>query len=145
MKRVGLVVLVALAGVAAIGLVGGDPRGTHSLARSEWIVVAALLLCVCTTTLAWRAARLSPFWLLPLGIATVMGALSGWIAGVEFAGDTQTAVRLSTAPGKVVFLVGMTVTGMALPAVGVAAAASAVLRRFARGADQTTRQSTNLR
>jgi hypothetical protein len=127
-KRLGLVVAVALGGVAAIGLVAGDPRGTHSLERSEWIVGAALLLCICTTIVAWRSAHLSPFWLLPTALATVMGALSGWIAGVEFAGDTQTAVRLSMAPGKVLFLVAMTTAGMALPAAGVAAA----LRRFGR-------------
>jgi hypothetical protein len=127
-KLLGLVVAVALGGVIAIGLFAGDPRGTHSLERSEWIVGAALLLCICTTMVAWRNARLSPFWLLPTALATVMGALSGWIAGVEFAGDTQTAVHLATAPGKVLFLVAMTTAGMALPAAGVAAA----LRRLGR-------------
>ena len=132
MKRLGLVCVVALGGLVAIGLIGGDPRGTHSMARSEWIVVAALLLCVCTTTIAWRAARLSFAFIVPLGIVTVMGALSGWIAGVEFAGDTQTAVHLSTAPGKVAFLVAMTTVGMALPLVGAAAAAGVVVRRLGR-------------
>jgi hypothetical protein len=57
-----------------------------------------------------------------------MGALCGWIAGVEFAGDTQTAVRLASAPGKVAFLVAMTTAGLALPTFGVTAFA----RRFAR-------------
>lgn len=128
MKRLGLVVAVALGGLCAIGLVGGDPRGTHSMERSEWIVAAALLLCICTTTLVWRGARLPTWSLLPTAMVTVMGALSGWIAGVELAGDTQTAARLATAPGKVLFLVAMTAAGMALPAVAVAAA----LRRFGR-------------
>jgi hypothetical protein len=128
-KRLGLLVALALGGLVAIGLVGGDPRGTHSLERSEWILGTALLLCACTTMLAWRGARVSALWLLPTAVVTVMGALSGWIAGVEFAGDTQTAARLAAAPGKVIFLLAMTTAGMALPAAGVAAA----LRRFGRG------------
>ncbi len=128
MKLVARLVAVALAGVAAIGLLGGDPRGTHSMARSEWIVLAGLLLCVCTTIVAWRGARASYWWLAPTGILTVMGALSGWIAGVELAGDTQLAARLATAPGKVAFLVAMTAAGLALPAAGLAL----VVRRFGR-------------
>ena len=129
MKRFALTVSLALAGVVAIGLVGGDPRGTHSMARSEWIVVAALLLCTCTTIITWRTTRASAFWLVPLGIVAVMGALSGWIAGVELAGDTQTAARLAIAPGKVAFLVAMTVAGLAVPTAGVAAISRAVARR----------------
>lgn len=128
MKRLGLTVALGLVGVVAIGLAGGDPRGTHSLERSEWIVVAGLVLCVATALVAWRGARASAWWLVPTGIVTVMGALSGWIAGVEFAGDTQTAVRLASAPGKVAFLVAMTTAGLALPTAGVAALA----RRFSR-------------
>jgi hypothetical protein len=127
-KRLGASVALALVGVVAIGLVGGDPRGTHSLERSEWIVVAGLLLCVVTALVAWRGARASAWWLVPTGVVTVMGALSGWIAGVEFAGDTGTAVRLASAPGKVAFLVAMTSAGLALPTAGVAALA----RRFSR-------------
>jgi hypothetical protein len=122
-RRVAGVVAEALGGVVAIGLVGGDPRGTHSMARSEWIVVAALLMCLSTAFLAWRGVRASAWWLVPLAMATVMGALSGWIAGVEFAGDTDTAVHLASTPGKVAFLVAMTTAGMALPALGVAALA----------------------
>ena len=128
MKRFAVTVALALAGVVAIGLVGGDPRGTHSMERSEWIVVAALLLCACTTIITWRTTRASAWWIVPTGIVAVMGALSGWIAGVEFAGDTQTAVRLASAPGKVAFLVAMTTAGLALPTSGVAALA----RRFSR-------------
>jgi hypothetical protein len=127
-KRLGVSVALALVGVMAIGLVGGDPRGTHSLERSEWIVVAGLLLCVVTALVAWRGARASAWWLVPTGIVTVMGALSGWIAGVEFAGDTGIAVRLASAPGKVAFLVAMTTVGLALPTAGVAALA----RRLSR-------------
>jgi hypothetical protein len=122
-KRFGFVALVALAGVVAIGLVGGDPRGTHSMERSEWIVVAALVLCAALTTVAWRGARVSAWWLAPLAVVTIMGALSGWIAGVELAGDTHVAARLGTAPGKVAFLVAMTIAGMTLPTYGVAALA----------------------
>ena len=132
MKRFALTVSLALAGVVAIGLVGGDPRGTHSMQRSEWIVVAGLLLCTCTTIITWRTTRSSAWWLVPLGIVAVMGALSGWIAGVEFAGDTQTAVRLATAPGKVAFLVAMTTAGLALPTFGVSAISRAVSRRLDR-------------
>ena len=128
MKRFAITVSLALVGVVAIALVGGDPRGTHSMERSEHIVLAGLLLCVCTTIITWRTIRASGWWLAPLGIVAVMGALSGWIAGVEFAGDTQTAVRLATAPGKVVFLVAMTAAGLALPTAGVAALA----RRLSR-------------
>jgi len=127
-KRLAITVALALAGVVAIGLVGGDPRGTHSLERSEWIVVAGLLLCMCTTIITWRTTRASAWWIVPTGIVAVMGALCGWIAGVEFAGDTQTAVRLASAPGKVAFLVAMTTAGLALPTYGVTAFA----RRFAR-------------
>ena len=129
MKRFGLTVGLALAGVVAIGLVGGDPRGTHSMDRSEHIVLAALLLCTCTTIITWRATRASAWWLVPTGIVAVMGALSGWIAGVEFAGDTQTAVRLASAPGKVAFLVAMTTAGVALPTFGMAALSRALSRR----------------
>jgi hypothetical protein len=68
----------------------------------------------------------------PTGIVAVMGALSGWIAGVEFAGETQTAVRMATAPGKVAFLVAMTTAGLALPTFGVAAISRAVSRRLDR-------------
>jgi hypothetical protein len=125
-KRFGVTVAIALAGVAAIGLVGGDPRGTHSMDRSTSIVFAGLLLCACTTIVQWRTTRASAWWLPPLGIVAVMGALSGWIAGVEFAGDTQTAVRLASAPGKVLFLVAMTTAGLALPTFAVGALA----RRF---------------
>ena len=128
MKRLAITVALALAGVVAIGLVGGDPRGTHSLERSEWIVVAGLLLCTCTTIITWRTTRASPWWIVPTGIVAVMGALCGWIAGVEFAGDTQRAVGLASAPGKVAFLVAMTTAGLALPTFGVIAFA----RRFAR-------------
>jgi hypothetical protein len=125
-KRLGATVAIALAGVAAIGLVGGDPRGTHSMDRSNAIVLAGLLLCVCTTIVQWRTTRASAWWLAPLGIVAVMGALSGWIAGVELAGDTQTAARLASAPGKVLFLVAMTTAGLALPTFAVGALA----RRF---------------
>ena len=100
MKALAITLAVALVGVVAIGLVGGDPRGTHSLERSEWIVVAGLLLCACTTMIAWRATRAAAWWIVPTGIVAVMGALSGWIAGVEFAGDTQVAARLASAPGR---------------------------------------------
>jgi hypothetical protein len=127
-KRLAVTVALALAGVVAIGLVGGDPRGTHSMERSEWIVVAAFLLCACTSIVTWRTTRVSAWWLVPTGIVAVMGALSGWIAGVEFAGDTQTAVRLATAPGKVAFLVAMTTAGLALPTAGVAAIARRLTR-----------------
>lgn len=129
MKRLAATVVLALAGVVAIGLVGGDPRGTHSLERSEWIVVAGLLLCTCTTIITWRTTRASAWWIVPTGIVAVMGALCGWIAGVEFAGDTQTAVRLASAPGKVAFLVAMTTAGLALPTSGVAAISRALSRR----------------
>jgi hypothetical protein len=128
-KRLAITVALALAGVVAIGLLGGDPRGTHSLERSEWIVVAGLLLCTCTTIITWRITRSSLWWIIPTGIVAVMGALCGWIAGVEFAGDTQTAVRLASAPGKVAFLVAMTTAGLALPTFGVAALSRAVSRR----------------
>jgi hypothetical protein len=127
-KRLGVTLGLALVGVIAIGLAGGDPRGTHSLERSEWIVAAGLGLCVATALVAWRGARASAWWLVPTGFVTLMGALSGWIAGVEFAGDTQTAVRLASAPGKVAFLVAMTTAGLALPSSGVAA----IARRFSR-------------
>ena len=129
MKRFAVTVGLALAGVVAIGLIGGDPRGTRSMERSEHIVLAGLLLCTCTTIITWRTTRASAWWLAPLGVVAVMGALSGWIAGVEFAGDTQTAVRLASAPGKVAFLVAMTTAGLALPSFAVAALASRVGRR----------------
>jgi hypothetical protein len=128
-KRFAITVALALAGVVAIGLVGGDPRGTRSMERSERIVVAGFLLCACTTMITWRTTRASAWWLVPTGIVAVMGALSGWIAGVEFAGDTQTAVRLASAPGKVAFLVAMTTAGLALPTAGVTALASRLARR----------------
>jgi hypothetical protein len=128
-KRLAITVALALAGVVAIGLLGGDPRGTHSLERSEWIVVAGLLLCTCTTIITWRTTRASLWWIVPTGIVAVMGALCGWIAGVEFAGDTQTAVRLASAPGKVAFLVAMTTAGLALPTFGVTALSRALSRR----------------
>jgi hypothetical protein len=121
-------VALALAGVAAIGLVAGDPRGTHSMERSEHIVLAGLLLCICTTIITWRTTRAAAWWLVPTGIVAVMGALSGWIAGVELAGNTGVAVGLATAPGKVAFLVAMTTAGLALPTAGVAA----VARRLSR-------------
>ena len=128
MKRFVLTVGLVLAGVVAIGLLGGDPRGTHSMERSEHIALAGLLLCICTTMITWRTTRASAWWLVPLGVVAVMGALSGWIAGVEFAGDTETAVGLASAPGKVAFLVAMTSAGLALPTFGVGALA----RRLAR-------------
>ena len=128
MKRFVLTVGLVLTGVVAIGLLGGDPRGTHSMERSEHIALAGLLLCICTTMITWRTTRASAWWLVPLGVVAVMGALSGWIAGVEFAGDTQTAVGLASAPGKVAFLVAMTSAGLALPTFGVGALA----RRLAR-------------
>ena len=128
MKRLALGVGLSLAGVVAIGLVGGDPRGTRSMERSELIVLAGLLLCACTTIITWRTTKASAWWIVPTGIVAVTGALCGWIAGVEFAGDTQRAVQLATAPGKVAFLVAMTTFGLALPTFGV----SALARRFAR-------------
>ena len=128
MKRLALTVGLALAGVVVIGLAGGDPRGTRSMERSEHIVLAGLLLCICTTIITWRTIKTSAWWLVPMGVVAVMGALSGWIAGVEFAGNTSVAVGLATAPGKVAFLVAMTSAGLALPTAGVAA----VARRFAR-------------
>ncbi len=131
MKRFAITVALALAGVVAIGVVGGDPRGTHSMERSEQIALAGLLLCTCTTIVTWRITRASAWWIVPTGIVAVMGALSGWIAGVEFAGDTQTAARLATAPGKVAFLVAMTTAGLALPTFGVGALGRALSRRRA--------------
>jgi len=127
-KRFALTVGLALVGVAVIGLVGGDPRGTRSMERSEHIVLAGLLLCACTTIITWRTTKSSAWWLAPTGLVAVMGALSGWIAGVELAGDTGTAVGLASAPGKVAFLVAMTTVGLALPTFGV----TALARRFAR-------------
>ncbi|MGZ3405391.1 MAG: hypothetical protein ACXVAN_03040 [Polyangia bacterium] len=129
MKRLAITVALALVGVVAIGLVGGDPRGTHSMARSEWIAVAGLLLCTCTTIITWRTTRAPAWWIVPTGIVAVMGALSGWIAGVEFAGDTGVAARLASAPGKVVFLVAMTAAGLALPTAGIGALAARFSRR----------------
>ena len=128
MKRFAVTVGLALAGVVVIGLLGGDPRGTRSMERSEHIVLAGLLLCVCTTVITWRTTKSSAWWLVPTGVVAVMGALSGWIAGVEFAGDTGAAVHLASAPGKVAFLVAMTTAGLALPAFGL----SALARRVAR-------------
>ncbi len=129
MKLLGRIALVALVGVVAIALVGGDPRGTRSMERSEQIALVGLLLCVCTTVIVWRTTRASAWWLVPTGIVTVMGALSGWIAGVELAGDTHTAVRLATAPGKVAFLVAMTVAGLVLPTAGLGALAQRLATR----------------
>ena len=120
--------LVALAAVAAIALVGGDPRGTHSMARSQQIALAGLGCSAALGVLAWRRSRASAWWLLPTVLAAILGALSGWIAAVELAGDTATVAHLATAPGRVVFLVAMTAAGMALPTAAVAAA----LRRFGR-------------
>ena len=128
MKRLAVTVGLVLVSVALIGLLGGDPRGTRSLERSEHIVLAALLLCACTTIITWRTTRASAWWLLPTGIVAVVGALSGWIAAVEFAGDTATAAHLPTAPGKVALLVVMTAAGLALPTAGVAA----IARRLSR-------------
>ena len=128
MKRLAFTVGLSLVGVVVIALLGGDPRGTRSMERSEHIVLAALLLCICTTIITWRTTRASAWWLVPTGIVAVAGALSGWIAGVELAGDTGAAVRLATAPGKVAFLVAMTTAGLALPTAGLAA----VARRLAR-------------
>lgn len=128
MRRFALTVGLALAGVVVIGLVGGDPRGTRSMDRSEHIVLAGLLLCACTTIITWRTTKSSAWWLVPTGVVAVMGALSGWIAGVEFAGDTSIAVRLASAPGKVAFLVAMTTVGLALPTFGV----TALAHRFSR-------------
>jgi hypothetical protein len=127
-KRLALGVGLSLAGVVAIGLIGGDPRGTRSMERSELIVLAGLILCACTTIITWRTTKASAWWIVPTGILAVTGALCGWIAGVEFAGNTSTAVHLGTAPGKVAFLVAMTAVGLALPTVGV----TALARRFAR-------------
>jgi hypothetical protein len=128
-KRFAITVALALVGVVAIALVGGDPRGTHSMERSEGIVVAGLLLCACTTIVTWRITRASAWWLVPTGSVAVMGALSGWIAGVEFAGDTEVAARLASTPGKVAFLVAMTAAGLALPTAGVGAISRALSRR----------------
>lgn len=129
MRLLGRIALVALVGVVAIALVGGDPRGTRSLERSEQIALAGFLLCACTTIIVWRTTRVSAWWLVPTGFVTVMGALSGWIAGVELAGDTHTAVRLATAPGKVAFLVAMTVAGLVLPTAGLGALAQRLATR----------------
>lgn len=129
MKRLARVAALALGGVALIGLVGGDPRGTHSLARSEQIVLAGLALCVVVTFFAWRGARAAAWWLAPTGVVAVMGALSGWIAGCEFAGHTDVAARLASSPGEVAFLVAMTAAGLALPAAGLSAIAGRVSRR----------------
>jgi hypothetical protein len=128
LKPFGLALVIAVTTVAVIGVALGDPRGTHSMARSEWIVLAALVACIATTLLLWRGARLSAWWLVPLAVVAGMGALSGWIAGVEIAGDTERAVHLRSAPGKVVFLVAMTSAGMALPPSGIAA----LIRRLGR-------------
>lgn len=59
MKRFAVTVGLALAGIVAIGLAGGDPRGTRSMGRSEHIVLAALLLFACTTIITWRTTRAS--------------------------------------------------------------------------------------
>ena len=59
MKRLALGVGLSLAGVVAIGLVGGDPRGTRSMERSELIVLAGLILCACTTIITWRTTKAS--------------------------------------------------------------------------------------
>jgi hypothetical protein len=115
-KALGLPVAVAAAGVALLGLVAGDPRGAPDLDGSQAIVLCALVLALVVGGLAWRAGRRSGLWLPPALLLAIVGALSGWIAGVEISGHAERVAHLrGGGAGEALFLAAMTAMGMALP------------------------------
>lgn len=131
MKRLLLALAVALAGVALIGLVGGDPRAAASLAAATRTTLAGLTLSVALGLGVWAFPKeRRRLWLLiPIVMLAVFGALSGWIAGAEILGEPTEPVQLALQPGGVAFLVAMTAFGMVLPALGASGLAGRLLRR----------------
>jgi hypothetical protein len=113
--RLGLPLAVAVAGVAAVGLLAGDPRGARSLDGADRIVLLAVALACAVGTLAWRAARRSGWWLPPSLLLALVGALAGWIAGVELTGHAEHVARWSASAREASFLAIMTAVGMGLP------------------------------
>jgi hypothetical protein len=113
--------LLAVVGVALLGLCAGDPRGARSVEAAAWTALVALLLAFAVGAASWRLGRRRQAWLLAPSLAlAATGALSGWIAGVEILGDTAHAAHLDAAPGRVAFLVAFTSAGMALPPAALA-------------------------
>jgi hypothetical protein len=114
-------IAVAVVGVALLGLLGGDPRGTHDDSRSSAIVLAALFLALLVGTLGFTTGRRRPWPLVPVYLfLAVFGALSGWIAAVEILGDVGRAAQLTVEPMRAIILWAATSLAMALPPLGVA-------------------------
>jgi len=115
MRTLALPTVVALIGLSAIGLVGGDPRAVRELGAATTIDLTGFALAVIVGAVAWRTGRRRPAWLVvPSVILAVTGGMCGWIAGAELTLVPDTPVHLSTAPGRVAFMVVMTAVGMAL-------------------------------
>jgi hypothetical protein len=119
MRTLAVPAMVALIGLVLIGFVGGDPRAVRDIGSASAIDLAGFVLAIGVGAIAWRTGRRRAWWLvIPSVILAIIGGLCGWIAGAEFTLAPDTAVHLSTTPGRVAFMLAMTAAGMALlPAV----------------------------
>jgi hypothetical protein len=122
LQRLALPLAFAVAGVAAVGLIAGDPRAARTLDGSDRIVFVAALLAAAVGTVAWRVAGRSGWWLPPALLLALVGALLGWTAGVRLGGDYEEVAHLGSATGQAIALVVMTAGGMAVPPTIYAAA-----------------------
>jgi hypothetical protein len=115
MRTLALPAVLAVVGLSAIALVGGDPRAVSELGAATTIDLAAAALAIAVGAIAWLTGRRRTVWVLvPSVVLALVGGLCGWIAGAEFTLAPDTPVRLSTAPGRVAFMLAMTAVGMSL-------------------------------
>jgi hypothetical protein len=120
-RTIVLPALIAFVALALLGVALGDPRATRELGSSLVIDLGGLAIAVGIGLLVWSNARRRPLWLaVPMVFVAVTGGLCGWIAGAEFTLAPDTAVHLSSTPGRTLFMLAMTAVGMALPAGGLA-------------------------
>jgi len=116
LSRLALPLALAVAGVATVGLVAGDPRAARTSAGSERIILAVAALAVTVGVLAWRAARRPAWWLPPALVLVLVGTLAGWITGVACTGrHFEHVAHLGNAPGEALLVAATTAAGMALP------------------------------
>jgi hypothetical protein len=108
---------IALAGVLALALFGGDPRGARDDVAAWHLFLVDATLALTVAVVAWAGGRRAPWLLLPSVFFALMGGLSGWIAACEILGHPDVA---ESAPGRSTFLIAMTAFWMAAPPTGLA-------------------------
>ena len=121
--------LLALVGVALVGLLAGDPRAARTADGGDRLLLVYAALAVAVGALAWRGAGRSAWWLPPSLLLALMGGILGWLGSIVGSGDFERIPHLAVAPGHALMVTAATAAGMALPAALYAAVISRLHER----------------